>query len=548
MRSSYTLGGLGDVADPVAQRRACPPGRPSTVDRARRRPPARRRSSASAWTCRSRDGPEQPGDLPGRDGEVEVVAAPTSPPRHDAERLRISDRVIHHVMNYARGAAPASRARVGQVAVEVALEGRARTPRPASSARHRGERLERRARSGSSTSPTSWLATSGIRRSGSVEPERRPDRAEHHPQEPSRSSVLAGGLDRLPRTRRERAAAACSRVVPDREEHPQQPLPRAVRPGRRRPARAPRAGRPAAPARRRTGRPWCRSSGAPAPASTPASAATRADRRAGEALVGERRPAPPSRISPGCRARPAGGRARRSRRHAGSRHGARGATGEVSAGERQRLRAGRPRAPRGRAALRVLISSTMWPAKPVAGQVLEEARRRPGCRGPGTRCSSLAEPVPSVRWTWRSRSPSRSAIATGSDCGDRGVREVDGGVGVGLAPTGPSRAGTSRIAAARGGPPGVHVLDRERDAGATPRAPAMPVDEARGVVALPAERRVHDDHVGADGVRHLGRALELAPRVGAPDPLGDQQARRVHRADGSSWWSRELLDRRRSAG
>ena len=57
------------------------------------------------------------------------------------------------------------------------------------------------------------------------------------------------------------------------------------------------------------------------------------------------------------------------------------------------------------------------------------------------------------------------------------------------------------------------------------------LDEARGVVLLPPERRVHDDHVGADRLGHLGRALELAPRVGAPDPLGEEQAGRVDRAD-----------------
>ena len=42
--------------------------------------------------------------------------------------------------------------------------------------------------------------------------------------------------------------------------------------------------------------------------------------------------------------------------------------------------------------------------------------RTAGCRGPGTRCSSLADPLPSVMCTCRSRSPRRSAIATGSEC------------------------------------------------------------------------------------------------------------------------------------
>ena len=70
------------------------------------------------------------------------------------------------------------------------------------------------------------------------------------------------------------------------------------------------------------------------------------------------------------------------------------------------------------------------------------------------------------------------------------------------------------------------------------------VDEVGGVVPLPAERRVHDDHVGADRGRHLGGALELAPRLGAPDPLGEQQARRVDRADRHLVVLGELLDRR----
>ena len=58
-----------------------------------------------------------------------------------------------------------------------------------------------------------------------------------------------------------------------------------------------------------------------------------------------------------------------------------------------------------------------------------------------------------------------------------------------------------------------------------------PVDEPAGVVALPPERRVHDDHVGAHGLGHLGALLELAPGLDAPDPLRDQQARRVHGTD-----------------
>ena len=58
---------------------------------------------------------------------------------------------------------------------------------------------------------------------------------------------------------------------------------------------------------------------------------------------------------------------------------------------------------------------------------------------------------------------------------------------------------------------------------------AMPSTKPAAYSLLPAERRVHDDHLGADRVGHLGRALELAPGLGAPDPLGEQQAGRVDR-------------------
>ena len=90
---------------------------------------------------------------------------------------------------------------------------------------------------------------------------------------------------------------------------------------------------------------------------------------------------------------------------------------------------------------------------------------------------------------------------------------------------------------------GIHVLDREGDARSTPRGRAMPSTKSRGVVLLPAERRVHDDHLGADRVRHLGGALELAPGLGAPDPLGEQQARRVDGGDRDAVVLGELLDR-----
>ena len=66
---------------------------------------------------------------------------------------------------------------------------------------------------------------------------------------------------------------------------------------------------------------------------------------------------------------------------------------------------------------------------------------------------------------------------------------------------------------------------------------AMPLTKSRGVLLLPAERRVDDDHLGAHGRGHLGGALELAPRLGPPDPLREQQARRVDRAHRDAWCS-----------
>jgi hypothetical protein len=59
--------------------------------------------------------------------------------------------------------------------------------------------------------------------------------------------------------------------------------------------------------------------------------------------------------------------------------------------------------------------------------------------------------------------------------------------------------------------------------------PLDPRDKGAGVLALPAEGWVHDNHLGAQPDRGLGGALQLLPRVGTPDPLGDQQAGRVDR-------------------
>ena len=309
-------------------------------------------------------------------------------------------------------------------------------------------------------------------------PSAAPDRAEHHPQDPSRSSRCPAGSSER-RAPAPSSGSWCLLVVPDRRGTPAA----AARPRRRRPPsttgseRRARVDRQLA-ARPGTGRPWCRSSGGPAPrrprrprrrrGSTcranpwPANELPRRrqDRRAG---VGRARPAAAAAAAAAAGAR---GRSRRRRDR------------EVLAGELQRLHAGRASRSSRSAALRVLISSTMWPSKPVAGEVLEERRRAPraAARAPGAR-----------PWPSRCRrsggcgaaaSPSRSAIATGSDCGDRGVREVDGGVGVGLLRGVP--AGQVHLHAAPRARPATGTCSRPRTrCRSTPRAPRCPRRSSR---------------------------------------------------------------------
>lgn len=58
------------------------------------------------------------------------------------------------------------------------------------------------------------------------------------------------------------------------------------------------------------------------------------------------------------------------------------------------------------------------------------------------------------------------------------------------------------------------------------------VGEPARVVTLPAKRRVHDHDLRAHVVGQLDRAVDLGPRVRRPpDPLADQQGRRVDRQD-----------------
>ena len=121
----------------------------------------------------------------------------------------------------------------------------------------------------------------------------------------------------------------------------------------------------------------------------------------------------------------------------------------------------------------------------------------------------MFDPDPSARCTWRSRSPERLDHLDGVGARDGRVREVEGRRRVVLLEQVPVREVGRDLAAA--GPPREHVLDREGHVGLVLHA-VQPVDEAAGVLALPAERRVHHDGRRADPLgRGLG-ALQLGPR------------------------------------
>ena len=102
---------------------------------------------------------------------------------------------------------------------------------------------------------------------------------------------------------------------------------------------------------------------------------------------------------------------------------------------------------------------------------------------------------------------------------DRGVRQVERRVRVVVVADVPvGQVGADRSGA---GPPREHVLDGEADVGLRAHA-RQSLDELPRVVALPAERRVHDDGVGAEQLGRRLRALQLAPRIGPPHPLRDE--------------------------
>ena len=152
------------------------------------------------------------------------------------------------------------------------------------------------------------------------------------------------------------------------------------------------------------------------------------------------------------------------------------------------------------------------------------ARRTAGPRGPGTRCSSRL--VPDAVGDVHVREPVAHGVGHRHRVRPRhrGVRQVEREVPVVLVDDVPVRAVRRDLTAA--GPEREHVLDGEPDVGLAGH-PLDAADEVAGVLALPAERRVYDDRLGAELLSDRAGAHELRPRIGAPDPLRDQQAGRV---------------------
>ena len=215
---------------------------------------------------------------------------------------------------------------------------------------------------------------------------------------------------------------------------------------RRRPVRSPRAGRRAAPARPGRGRPWCRSSGAPAPGRPRRRPRPRGSSYRRSPCSANARPRRGEDLGPGvggAGTAAAGGRVMRGRVRRVSAPARRGARGRTPA-----TRAGRPRARRGSEQRRVLISSTTWPAKPRAARWAQEGLGphhpaaghevlvlgRAGAVGEVDVAQPVAHPLGHL-----------DHVAAR----DGRVREVDRGVGVVLRRWGPSRGGTSPCRDAR---------------------------------------------------------------------------------------------------
>ena len=84
-----------------------------------------------------------------------------------------------------------------------------------------------------------------------------------------------------------------------------------------------------------------------------------------------------------------------------------------------------------------------------------------------------------------------------------------------------------------------HVLDADRDPGSRLNGGQRLVQSA-AIAALPSVRRVGHDGRDAGIGGDLGRSLDLADRVGPPDPAREQQRRRVDRSDLQSVLGRQL--------
>ena len=202
-------------------------------------------------------------------------------------------------------------------------------------------------------------------------PERLPDRPEHHRNNPSLSSRSPGGSSTL--RHRPSTASRVSRSSHTARKRPQQPLAGAVRPGRDHRRAAPRAGRRAARARPRTGRPWTAEVVVHQRGVDAGLGGDRPHRGTLEARARRRARAPRPGSPRACPVRRAGVRGWSwTISHAGSVHSgqpraaAKCSRLNASASSRSASRASRS------PALRVLISTTMWPSNPRLGEQLEE--------------------------------------------------------------------------------------------------------------------------------------------------------------------------------
>ena len=167
-------------------------------------------------------------------------------------------------------------------------------------------------------------------------------------------------------------------------------------------------------------------------------------------------------------------------------------------------------------ARRVLISSTTVPSKPSTRQALEHLRAGLGAaaghqvlvlvRADAVGEVHVGEPV-----------AERVERRDGVGAGHGGVRQVEGHRRVVELERVPVRQVGRDLAAT--GPPREHVLDREDDVGLVLH-PGQAVGEPAGVLALPQERRVHDDGRRADPLGRLLGADAAWPTGRCSTPAG----------------------------